>query len=111
MKRLRQEKQRTYVESMVCYNMPSTCCMPRLTKEIQSQQQNPMRIGLPPDFTSLTISVLSPMAAIAMTMKNLDNVFKGANTVLLTPFMVQTVVMTDAKTKNRMKKGKIFFKL
>ena len=83
--------------------------MPRLTKEIQSQQQNPMRIGLPPDFTSLTISVLSPMAA--MTIKNLDNVFKGANTVLLTPFMVQTVVMTDAKTKNRMKKGKILFKL
>ena len=41
------------------------------------QQPNPMRIGLPPDRTNRTILVLSPMADIAITMKNLLRVFKG----------------------------------
>ena len=49
------------------------------------------------------------MAIIAMTIKNLDNVFKGLKTLLSTPPMVHSVVMMEARTKKRMKKGKIFF--
>lgn len=42
---------------------------------IPAQQQAPMNIGLPPVFTSFTISVFSTIAAIASTMKNLLSVF------------------------------------
>ena len=76
---------------------------------MQIQQHRPMKIGFPPDFTSFTISVLKPMAIIAMTIKNLDNVFKGLKTLLSIPLMVHRVVMMEARTKKRMKKGKIFF--
>ena len=62
------------------------------------QQHRPMKMGFPPDFTSFTRSVFSPMAAMAITMKNLLRVLKGANVELGTPATLQTVVMTDANT-------------
>ena len=64
-----------------------------------------MRMGLPPDFTRCTMSVFRPMAAMAMTMKNFDSVLMGAVTATGS---ANTVVMTLANTKNRMKNGKIF---
>ena len=92
------------------YQMPMTCCMPRLTAAMAIQQHRPIRMGLPPVRTSLTRSVLRPMAPMAMMMKNLDSSLKGWNTEASTPAVVATVVMTEASTKNRMKKGNTFFR-
>ena len=55
----------------VTYQMPSTCCMTRLTADMPIQQQNPIKIGFPPDFTSLTMLVFRPITAIAIMIKNL----------------------------------------
>lgn len=81
----------------------------RLTAEIPTQQQKPIRIGLPPDLMSLTILVLRPIAAIAITIKNLLTVLNGEKKASETPNDVATVVMSDAAMKNRIKNGKIFF--
>ena len=45
------------------------------TADIDSQQQKPRRMGLPPFFIRLMIFVLSPIAAIAMAMKNFASHF------------------------------------
>ena len=47
----------------------------------------------------MTMSVLTPMAAMARTMKNLLRVLRGSNTVAGTPEAVATVVMTEARMK------------
>ena len=57
--------------------MPSKCCISRLTPAIPIQQQSPIKIGFPPVFTSLMMLVFRPIAAIAMTIKNLLISFKG----------------------------------
>ena len=88
--------------------MPKRCCISKLTAAIPTQQHNPMKMGFPPVLTNLTISVLRPIAAIAMMMKNLLSSFKG---LVIVAVRLKTVVTTDARTKKRMKKGKIFFKL
>lgn len=75
-----------------------------------NQQVAPKINGLPPVFTSLTTSVFNPIAAIAITIKNLLRVFKGSKTDAEYPKEDTTVVMTDANTKNKIKKGKILFK-
>ena len=59
------------------YQRPRTCCISRLVTVIPIQQQAPKARGAPPVFTSLTISVLRPMAAMARTMKNLLRVLMG----------------------------------
>ena len=59
------------------YQIPNTCCIARLTTVIPIQQAIPIRIGLPPVFTSFTILVFRPIAAIAITIKNLDSSFSG----------------------------------
>ena len=51
------------------------------------------------------ISVFNPMAAMAITIKNLDRVLKGRKKEASSPTMVPRVVIRDASTKNRMKKG------
>ena len=84
--------------------------MPRLTAAIATQQHKPRMIGCPPVLINLTRLVFSPMAAMAIMMKNLDNSFKGENAAGLTPRETQIVVMMEAKTKKRMKNGKTFFK-
>ena len=50
--------------------------MPRLTPVIPAQH-TPMKMGLPPVRTNLTILVFRPMAAMARMMKNLDSSLKG----------------------------------
>ena len=75
-----------------------------------TQQTPPRSKGFPPVFTSFTISVFNPMAAIAITIKNLLSVFSGAKNAEETPKFVATVVITLAKTNHKMKKGNIFFK-
>lgn len=73
-----------------------------------TQQQNPRNIGFAPLFTSLTIFVFIPIAAIAITIRNLLSVFKGSNRSALTPQLTAIVVIIDAPIKNSMKNGKIF---
>ena len=83
--------------------MPSTRCISRLTQAMLTQQQRPTKMGFMPLFTSLTMLVFRPIAAIAMTIKNLLSVLNGTNTLAGTPAAVQTVLMTDASTKKRIK--------
>ena len=84
-------------------------CIPRLILIIPHQQQNPSKIGLPPILISFTMFVFSPTALIARTIKYLLSVLNGVKKPDGTPRCTQTVVMTDAKTKYRMKKGNTFF--
>ena len=74
-----------------------------------TQQQAPSSRGLPPLFTSLTRLLFSPMAAMAMIMKNLLSSFRGRNTAPDTPRDVQRVVTTEAQMNHRMNRGKAFF--
>lgn len=52
--------------------------------------------------------LFSPMAAMAMTMKNLLSSFRGLNTAAGATKEVQSVVTTDAQTNHRMNIGKAF---
>ena len=56
-------------------------------------------MGLPPDFTSFTRSVLRPIATMAMVMKNFESVFMGANTSVDTPQPSAMVVISEASKK------------
>ena len=81
------------------YQRPSRYCIPRLTPAIARQQQKPRKMGLPPDFTSFTRSVLRPIATMAMVMKNFESVFMGANASADTPQPSAMVVMSEASKK------------
>lgn len=59
------------------YHSPITRCISRLTAVMPAQQQAPNSRGFPPLFTSLTTLLFSPIAAIAMMMKNLLSSFSG----------------------------------
>ena len=69
-----------------------------------------MIIGFPPVFISLIMLEFSPMPAIASTIKNLLHSLIGKKKDAEMPKLVASVVNTDAKRKNKMKKGKIFFR-
>lgn len=90
------------------YIIPRAICSKRLTAAMDTQQTNPMKIGFVPVFIRETMFVLRPMAAIAMTIKNLLRSFNGLVTV---PGRAKTVVITDASTKNKMNIGKARLKL
>ena len=75
---------------------------------MDTQQTNPIKIGFAPVFTRETMSVLRPMAAIAMTIKNLLRSFNG---LVMEPGRAKTVVTTDASTKNKINIGKARLKL
>lgn len=90
----------------VFYQIPSTTCIPRLTAAMATQQQNPIRMGLPPVFTSLTTLVFKPMAAMAIMMKNLLCCLKGLKKEASTPRETQKVVTTEASRKNKIKREK-----
>ena len=79
---------------------PSICCMTKLTIEIETQQQKPRKRGFPPVLTSSTIFVFSPMAAIAIMMKNFERVFIGLKKDASKP---NTDVMIVVITEQRMK--------
>ena len=66
-----------FYKSAVLYQIPRICCMNRLTPEMPSQQQSPIKIGLPPVFTNFTRLVLRPIAAIAIMIRNLLNSLIG----------------------------------
>ena len=81
------------------YHRFITCCSRRLTPVIPTQQQKPRSSGLAPVRISLTILVLSPMAAIARTIKNLLRVFRGVKMSALIPAAETMVVATEARIK------------
>lgn len=64
-----------YKDEKCLYHKPMKCCIKRLTPVMPTQQQKPMINGLPPVRISFTISVFSPMAAIAINKKKLRQLF------------------------------------
>ena len=90
------------------YQMPMMCCIRRLTDAIPTQHVKPVRIGFAPVFTNFTMLVFIPIAAIAMTIKNLLKVLNGA---VMSAGRWKMVVMIDASKKKRTKKGKALLKL
>ena len=76
-----------------------TLCRIKLTAVMPAQQLPPSRIGLPPVLISLTISVFNPMAAMAITIKNLLSCLKGAKMPDERPHRTATVVISDAPIK------------
>ena len=93
------------------YHNPITCCINKLTPVMLTQQQKPRIIGFPPVFISFTIFVLSPIAAIARTIKNLLNSLIGLKIAISAPADTAMVVITDARIKYKINIGKIDFKL
>lgn len=87
------------------------CCIPRLTMVMPTQQHPPRISGFPPDLINFTTLLLSPIAAIAIMIKNFDNSFNGANTSALTPKVMHTVVITAAMMKYKMNIGNALFRL
>ena len=63
------------------------------------QQQSPMKIGFPPVFINLIISVFNPIAAMAIIMNILLSSLRGVNTDAGAPKCMATVVITDASMK------------
>ncbi|MFA7074498.1 MAG: hypothetical protein WC234_04845, partial [Endomicrobiaceae bacterium] len=61
--------------NLIClyYKILKTYCITRLIAAIAIQQEKPINIGFEPVFTSLTMFVFKPIAAIAIIMKNLLN--------------------------------------
>ena len=84
---------------------------------MEHQQQNPRIIGFPPFLTSSTILVLSPIAHIAIAMKNLASHFiagtKAPEYATVNPLSGSTptsVVTIAAPTNHRMNHGNIYLK-
>lgn len=74
-------------------------CIPRLTRLMPIQQEKPINRGFPPVLISFTMSVLRPMAAMAIIIKNLLKVLAGAKNSSARPKCDAMVVMTDARMK------------
>ena len=72
-----------------------------------TQQQRPIISGFPPVLMSFTISVFSPIAAIARTIKNLDSSLIGVKKSAEIPADTAMVVIMEAPMKYRIKNGKI----
>ena len=81
------------------YQIFKICCIKILIPVMPTQQQKPITRGFPPVLTSFMIFVFSPMAHIAITIKNLLNFLRGRKTDGEMPILIETVVMTDARTK------------
>ena len=96
------------IKTYLDYRIPSRFCIPRLTAAMAAQQHSPMKIAFPPVRIIFTRSVFSPMAAIAMMIKNLDSSFSGAKADASIPAATAAVVITEASRKNRMKNGNTF---
>ena len=66
---------------------------------IPSQQHAPIINGFPPVLINFIMLVFSPIADIAVTIRNLLNVFNGIKKSPETPKDSATVVMIEAITK------------
>ena len=79
--------------------MPIRFCIPRLVRMMAIQQMAPRIIDFPLDLTIATRFVLSPIALMAMIMRNLENCLRGVKKLLDTPREVSRVVRRDARMK------------
>lgn len=98
--------QSTYKPSFfIIHHICNICCIRRLTNAIHTQQQNPMIIGFPPFFINLTILVFSPIAHIAIVIKNLPASVKGF-VVLISRLNIVLIIV--ANRENKTNHGNIF---
>ena len=81
------------------YHIPNNFCINRHIAVIPNQQHAPIINGFPPVLINFTISVFSPIAAIAVTMKNLLKIFMGVKISGESPNEIQIVVIIDASIK------------
>ena len=79
--------------------MPIRVCIPRLVRMMAIQQRAPRRMDLPLDLTMATRLVLSPIALMAMTIRNLESCLRGVKKLLDTPKEVRRVVRREARIK------------
>ena len=79
--------------------MPIRVCIPRLVRMMAIQQMAPRIIDFPLDLTIATRLVLSPIALMAMIMRNLESCLSGVKKLLDTPREVSRVVRRDARIK------------
>ena len=79
--------------------MPIRVCIPRLVRMMAIQQSAPRRMDFPLDLTIATRFVLSPIALMAMIMRNLESCLRGVKKLLDTPREVSRVVRRDARIK------------
>ena len=79
--------------------MPIRICIPRLVRMMAIQQRAPRRMDLPLALTMATRLVLSPIALMAMIMRNLESCLRGVKKLLDTPREVSRVVRRDARIK------------
>lgn len=71
----------------------------RVMDVIDIKHTPPKANGLAPDFNSFTISLLKPIADIAITIKNLDNSLNGLKNSIFTPLARAMVVIKLARMK------------
>ena len=81
------------------YKIPSTFCSIRVIDVIAMKHTPPRARGLASDFNSFTISLLKPIADIAITIKNLDKSLKGLKNSIFTPLARAMVVIKLARMK------------
>jgi len=79
--------------------MPIRVCIPRLVRMMAIQQMAPRIIDFPLDLTIASRLVLSPIALMAMMMRNLESCLSGVKKLLDTPREVSRVVRRDARIK------------
>ena len=84
------------------------CCIRRLTTAMLIQQHNPIIIGFPPVLINFTRLVLSPIAPIAIVIKNLPHSVNGFVTL---DGILNTVLITAVNKKNNTNHGNIFVSL
>ena len=79
--------------------MPIRVCIPRLVRMMAIQQMAPSTMDIPLDLTIATRLVLSPIALMAMIMRNLESCLRGVKKLLDTPREVSKVVRSDTRIK------------
>ena len=79
--------------------MPIRVCIPRLVRMMAIQQMAPSTMNFPLDLTIASRLVLSPIALMAMIMRNLESCLRGVKKLLDTPREVSKVVRSDTRIK------------
>ena len=79
--------------------MPIRVCIPRLVRMMAIQQMAPSTMDIPLDLTIASRLVLSPIALMAMIMRNLESCLRGVKKLLDTPREVSKVVRSDTRIK------------
>ena len=73
--------------------------MPRLVRMIAIQQRAPRKMDFPLDLIIAMRLVLTPIALIAMMMRNMESCLRGEKKLVLTPKDVRRVVSREARIK------------